>query len=134
MELDSRPRIPSLVAHKKKKRKTLIAQRVQQQMAQSFDHMPQHINWKKNWISTSYVKSLGNHSVSPCCRATEVERIERLWFKNVRAYSQSEIILVTDEGSLDADSEPAAIAVYESRRLLKFPRNWKTTNKELKSK
>jgi hypothetical protein len=87
---------------------------------------------QNNWIDTIYVKSPGNHSVSPCSRATEVERIERLWFKNVRADSQSEIILVTDEGSLDADSDPAAIAVYESRRLLKFPRNWKNTNKELK--
>jgi len=27
--------------------------------------------------------------------------------------SESEIILVTDEGSLEADSEPTAIAVYE---------------------
>ncbi|BAS75424.1 Os01g0869550, partial [Oryza sativa Japonica Group] len=59
--------------------------------------------------------------VSPCSRATEVERMERLLFKNVSADSQSEIILVTDEGSLDAESDPAAIAAYESRRLLKFP-------------
>jgi hypothetical protein len=34
---------------------------------------------------------------------------------NVRPDSESEIILVTDEGSLEADSEPTAIAVYESR-------------------
>uniref|UniRef100_J3L680 Uncharacterized protein n=1 Tax=Oryza brachyantha TaxID=4533 RepID=J3L680_ORYBR len=59
--------------------------------------------------------------VSPCSRATEVERMARLLFKNVSADSQSEIILVTDEGSLDAESDPAAIAVYESRRLLKLP-------------
>ena len=77
---------------------------------------------------------LQNHSVSPCSRATEVDRIARLLFKNVSADSQSEMIFVTDEGSFEFESDPAAIAEYESRRLLKFPRNCKTQIKTVKSK
>ena len=38
------------------------------------------------------------------------------------ADSQSEIISVTDEGSLEADSEPAAIAVYNNKMNNKIHR------------
>jgi hypothetical protein len=60
--------------------------------------------------------------------------MERLLFKNVSADSQSEMIFVTDEGSFEFESDPAAIAEYESRRLLKFPRNCKSQIKTLESK
>ncbi|TQE10427.1 hypothetical protein C1H46_004024 [Malus baccata] len=54
----------------------------------------------------------------------EAERIPRSRFRNVKADSHSEIILVTDEGSPATESDdPTARAAYESLRFLKFPRN-----------
>jgi hypothetical protein len=44
------------------------------------------------------------------------------------------MIFVMDEGSFEFESDPAAIAVYDSRRLLKFPRNCKSQIKTLESK
>lgn len=61
---------------------------------------------------------------SPCSRAIEAERIPRSWFKNVKADSHSEIILVTEEGSpAIVSDDPTARAAYESLRFLKLPKN-----------
>jgi hypothetical protein len=55
----------------------------------------------------------------------EAERIPRSRFKNVNADSHSEIILVMEEGSpATVSHDPIARAAWESRRFLKFPRNY----------
>lgn len=60
----------------------------------------------------------------------EAERIPRSRFKNVKADSHSEIILVTDEGSPALVSDdPTARAACESLRFLKLPKNCRQCRK-----
>lgn len=84
--------------------------------------------WSTHYIfQATYAPTIGpQHKLtsSPCSLATEAERIPRSRFKNVTADSHSEIILVTEEGSLVTESDdPRARAACESLRFLKFPRN-----------
>lgn len=75
-------------------------------------------------VTSVHTNCLQTHGVFPCSLATEVERMERLRFRNVRADSQSRIIFVIEDGSsVVVDSDPTDIAAYESRTLRKFPKN-----------
>jgi len=51
----------------------------------------------------------------------------RLRFRNVNADSQSMIILVIEEGSSVVETDPTAMAAWESRRLLRSPKNCNQT-------
>lgn len=79
------------------------------------------------FFSVKRISCVKFYRPSPCSRATDVERMARLRFRNVSEDSQSMIILVIEEGSSFVETDPTAMAAWESRRLLRFPKNCQKT-------